>query len=130
MSRHVSAPVSFHLLEAEPKRLEASPARTHRVWSDAAKERIIEESLMPGAMVSAIARAHGVAASQIYGWRRKAIATGAVRRRDGLAPPSGSGHGAQAADHIEISIGGVMLRVGGNVGEAQLRRVIRAVRSA
>lgn len=120
--------MSFQLLEAEPKRLEAS--RTHRVWSDAAKERIIEESLMPGAMVSAIARAHGVAASQIYGWRRKAIATGAVRRQDELASPSGAGHGAPAADHVEISIGGVVLRVGGNVGEAQLRRVIRAVRSA
>lgn len=120
--------MSFHLLEAEPKRLEASPARTHRVWSAAAKQRIIEESLVPGAMVSAIARAHGVAASQIYGWRRKAIATGAVRRRD--ESPSGSGHGVPAADLIEISIGGMVLRVGGNVGEAQLRRVLRAVRSA
>jgi hypothetical protein len=41
----VSAPVSFEMLEGGPVRLEASPARTHWVWSDAAKVRIVEESL-------------------------------------------------------------------------------------
>jgi transposase len=130
VSRHVSAPVSFHLLEAEPTRLDVSPARTHRVWSDAGKARIIEESLAPGAKVSRIARAHGVAASQIYGWRRQAIASGAVRRRDDIGFSSGSGHGAPGADHVEICMSGVVLRVGGNVGEDHLRRVLRAVRTA
>jgi hypothetical protein len=60
-----------------------------------------------------------------------------------LAPGSGIGCGAAAADRpgeftrydaaipvIEISVAGITIRVGAEIGEEQLRRVIRAVRSA
>jgi transposase len=36
------------------------------------KRRIVEESLVPGASVARIARAHGVNANQVFAWRQKA----------------------------------------------------------
>ena len=43
-----------------------------RHWSDEAKGRIVAESMMPGAVISKIARRHDVLASQIYAWRNAA----------------------------------------------------------
>lgn len=129
VSRHVSAPVSFEVLEAGPVRLEASPARMHRRWSEAAKARIVEESLAPGAVVVAIARAHEVSASQIYGWRRRALASGVVQRRDAERVQF-TGYDAAPATIVEIIVEGATIRVGADVTEEQLARVIRAVRSA
>ena len=34
------------------------------------KRRIVEEALEPGASVARVARAHGVNANQLFGWRR------------------------------------------------------------
>jgi len=34
------------------------------------KRRIVEETLQPGASVARVARAHGVNANQVFGWRR------------------------------------------------------------
>jgi transposase len=34
------------------------------------KRRIVEETLVPGASVARVARAHGVNANQVFGWRR------------------------------------------------------------
>jgi transposase len=34
------------------------------------KRRIVEEALQPGASVALVARAHGVNANQLFGWRR------------------------------------------------------------
>lgn len=42
--------------------------RQHR--SIAEKRRIVEETLIEGASVARIARAHGVNANQVFGWRR------------------------------------------------------------
>jgi transposase len=43
-----------------------------RRWSDDEKARAIEASLAPDAVVSAVARAHGVSPQQLFGWRREA----------------------------------------------------------
>ena len=43
-----------------------------RRWSDDEKARAIEASLARGAVVSEIARAHGVTPQQLFGWRREA----------------------------------------------------------
>ncbi|MFC4174025.1 transposase [Microvirga sp. GCM10011540] len=40
---------------------------------------LIEETLKPGANVSAIARQAGIAPAQLFGWRRKAMRTGVVQ---------------------------------------------------
>jgi transposase len=44
------------------------PRRQQR--SIAEKRRIVEETLLPGASVAKVARAHDVNANQVFGWRR------------------------------------------------------------
>ena len=59
--------------EDRPWRIEVltGPER-RRHWSDEAKARIVAESVVPGAMVSQVARRHDVLPSQIYAWRKAA----------------------------------------------------------
>jgi transposase len=46
----------------------AAPQRQMRTVEE--KRRIVEETLVEGASVARIARAHGVNANQVFGWRR------------------------------------------------------------
>jgi transposase len=46
----------------------AAPPRQQRAVE--AKRRIVEETLAEGASVARVARAHGVNANQVFGWRR------------------------------------------------------------
>jgi hypothetical protein len=49
-----------------------------RRWSRDDKMRIIEETLAPGAVVTEIARRHGIATNLVFTWRRRArLATAA-----------------------------------------------------
>ena len=43
-----------------------------RRWSKDEKSRIVEETLMPDAVVCEVARRHGVAQSLLFTWRRQA----------------------------------------------------------
>src|ERR1700758_3203114 len=43
-----------------------------RRWGKDEKARIVEETLMPDAVVSEVARRHGVAQSLLFTWRRQA----------------------------------------------------------
>jgi len=43
-----------------------------RRWSQDDKTRIVEETLVPGAKVTEVARRNGVAASVLFTWRRQA----------------------------------------------------------
>src|SRR5271169_6106745 len=70
-----------------------------RRWSKDEKARIVEETLMPGAVVGEVARRHGVAQSLLFTWRRLARTAEPARRGDSIllpveigatAPPSGS----------------------------------------
>jgi transposase len=45
-----------------------------RRWSRDEKMRIIEETLAPGAVVTEVARRHGLATSLVFTWRRQARA--------------------------------------------------------
>ncbi|WIJ24004.1 transposase [Devosia sp. RR2S18] len=116
---------SFQLLEVVPNRIENSPVVGRRNWPDETKARIVEEALAPDVNVSAIARRYGMSPSQLFGWRRKAIAKGQVERHERLGEDSGTSGGV-----IEIGIAGATVRVGPAVSEDHLRRVIRAIRSA
>jgi transposase len=113
MSAHMSRDRSFQLLEVVPERLDHGPSIGRRRWPDETKARIVEGALAPDANVSAIARRYGMAPSQLFGWRRKAIAGGQTERHE-----------------LELIFSGVTVRVGADIGEDHLRRVIRAVRSA
>ena len=87
MSKPMSDSRSFEVLTAGPVRLSSSPGRSYRSWSDEEKARIVEQTLVAGANVSAIARSNGLDPSQLFAWRRKAIATGVVAPLAGA--PSG-----------------------------------------
>ena len=47
-----------------------------RRWSHDDKMRIVEETLVPGAKVTEVARRNGVAASVVFTWRRQARTVG------------------------------------------------------
>ena len=55
------------------RRLEViTGAGGRRRWSDAEKARIVEEAVAPGAVVSQIARRHGMAPQHLFTWIRQA----------------------------------------------------------
>jgi transposase len=56
--------------EAIAAKNEAASAAQRQRRSIAEKRRIVEETLIEGASVARIARAHGVNANQVFGWRR------------------------------------------------------------
>jgi transposase len=121
---------SFHVIEAVSCGLEGAPRRVRREWSEAFKARLVAETLMPGANVSALARREGISPAQLFGWRRQAMRNGTVTPLDAL-------QGAQLvevetvmASPIEIIVDGVVVRAGADVSEEHLRRVLRVVRSA
>ena len=134
MSVTMSAPMpddrSFHVLEAIPSRLEVSPERPRRRWSAQAKIALIEETLKPGANVSAIARQAGIAPAQLFGWRRKAMQAGVVQsdaheQRLGFVEVTPT-----SASMIEIVVADVVVRVAADIDQNHLIEVLRAVRQA
>src|ERR1700756_3750221 len=56
--------------EAIAAKNESANAVQRQRRSTAEKRRIVEETLVEGASVARIARAHGVNANQVFGWRR------------------------------------------------------------
>ena len=57
-----------------PRGKEASVAAQRQRRSIAEKRRIVEETLSAGASVARVARAHGINANQVFGWRRLYLA--------------------------------------------------------
>jgi transposase len=82
--------------------------------------------------VSAIARSNGLDPSQLFAWRRKAIATGVVAPLAGAPsrPVKFTRFESMRSDLVEIVIGDVVVRAGGDVEPDRLADVIRAVRKA
>ena len=68
-----------------------------RRWSVDDKARIVEETLAPGAVVSEIARRHGLTPQQLFGWRRAARRSVDGRRRCRFAAVRAGGGGAAEA---------------------------------
>lgn len=87
------------------------------------------ETLVPGANVSAIARREGIAPSQLFGWRRQAIRNGTVTPPETEGGPHFDEGDTAVSSAIEIVLEGAVVRVGADVPEGHLRRVIRALRS-
>ncbi|WP_377827946.1 transposase [Bradyrhizobium lupini] len=64
-----------HTLKSDvtARRLEVITETGRRRWfSKDDKARIVEETLVPGAVVSEIARRHGLTPQQVFTWRRQA----------------------------------------------------------
>lgn len=106
-----------------------------RRWSLEEKARIVAESLDPATTASAVARRHGLHASQLFVWRQQ------LQRRASSAETSGTAEFvpvllaedslalAEAAGRMEIALGPAVVRVGVDVNAAALRRVLEVVRS-
>ena len=116
-----------------------------RRWGNGEKARIVEETLMPGAVVSEVARRHGVAQSLLFTWRRLARTTEPARRDGSILlpveidatapppPPSEATRPSRPATSgrrmrsgvIEIELGsGNRVRVDNDVDADALRRVL------
>jgi transposase len=128
-------------------RLEVIEGRTgRRVRRPEERMRIAAESLAPGAKVADVAHRYGVTRWQVYDWRRKLRAGELAVPQEVMSEPAFAAlvlepafpedphsqrpNRAAAADGIDLLVAGVTVRVGPDVGEAQLVRVIRAVRAA
>ena len=135
--------------ERPPRRIEViNGVGGRRRWSADDKARILEETLVPGAVVSEVARRHGLTPQQLFGWRRearRALSAAAaapasfvpvVVEAPGPAPEPWLGCGRtrgrsrrSRADGIELEIEGVVVRVGSGASEQAITAVIRALRS-
>lgn len=62
----------------------ASVASQRQRRSIAEKRRIVEETPVPGASVARVARAHGINANQLFGWRRLYLAGRLGEQKPGI----------------------------------------------
>jgi transposase len=67
-----------------PRDREGSVAAQRQRRSIAEKRRMVEETLAPGASVARVARAHGVNANQVFGWRRLYLAGRLGEQKPGI----------------------------------------------
>jgi transposase len=119
-----------------------------RRWSVDDKARIVEETLEPGAVVSEIARRHGLTPQQLFGWRRAARRSAGVGEDAGtprFVPavveqptpepvgkqrrPRRAGRAGGAAGIIEMEIGSVTVRVGRGAEAKTVAAVIHALKA-
>jgi len=110
--------------------------RQHR--SPELKRQIVEETLVPGASVARVARAHGVNANQVFAWRRQyrqGLLKAARRALPGLlavrlAGAEGSGEGPRAPCQpgglMQVELAKGKLQVIGSVDREALRSVLEA----
>ena len=134
-------------LQGPPRRIEViNGAGGRRRWSVDEKARIVEETLDPGAIVSEVARRHGLSPQQLFGWRRDArrperAAEEAVAFVPAVVvrPPSVASRveprvrrrrsSRTASGAIELEIDGVVVRVGSGAAPKTIAAVIRALKA-
>jgi transposase len=115
------------------RRLEViTGAGGRRRWPTDEKARILEEALVPGAIVSEVARRHGMSPQHLFTWRRQA-------RREAGDPPLAFTPVVVAPDQpqpaarpeavIEIAVEGAIIRVPPGVDGATLALVLQALKS-
>jgi transposase len=106
----------------------------HRRWSDEEKARVVAESLDPTTTASAVARRHGLHASQLFTWRQQLQRS--ASRAETIGGPAfvpvlvaeDSPAPAEAVGRMEIALGPAVVRVGADVDGPALRRVLEVVR--
>ena len=122
-----------------------------RRWSVQDKLRLVAEMAEPGARVRAVAARHGVCESLLFTWRRQVrdgvlvaaempvfmpvqmlgtpLAVPGLSRPEPTSPASPPAPTRLQAGLIEIELGdGRQVRVGADVNQAALRRVLAALR--
>jgi transposase len=138
--------MSGRMAMSEPiRRLELfTGAGRRRTWSDEEKAAIVAESDGPGTSISAVARRHGLSASQLFTWRRLARQAGrdddrtvrfvpavlSVGRQEPASAETGSVLREQRGCHgIEVEIAGATVRIAQGASAAQIAAVIRALKA-
>ena len=125
-----------HMLEPPRavRRLEViTGAGGRRRWSADEKARILEEAMAPGAVVSEVARRHGLSPQHLFTWRRQA------KREAGnhplaftpvvVAPDTPPRPTACREAVIEIAVEGAVIRVPSGVDRATLAVVLQTLKS-
>jgi transposase len=140
-----------HTLKPEAttaRRLEIIAGTGRRRWFSADdKARMIEETLVPGAVVSEVARRHGLAPQQLFTWRRQARQPAGADAAEmpqfvpavveSALPEAASGRRQRqrarpvdrASGIIEVEIEGVSVRVGRGADAETVTMVIRALKA-
>ncbi len=140
-----------HMLEPEVtaiRRLEviSGTGRRRRFASDF-KGRIVEETLVPGVVVSDVARRHGLTPQQVFTWRRQARQPPASSESQApqfvpavveTAVPSlvlrgrqrnRTGQASRSCGSIEVEIDGVTIRIGRGAEVKTVAAVLRALKA-
>lgn len=112
---------SLQLVEAVIERFDGAPVGERRRWSDEFKAQAVATALEPGVNVSALARRLGISPPQLFGWRKAFLKKQEADITAGMPTP-------MPIPMLEIVVGEVTIRVGPDVSEATLRRILRAVR--
>ena len=134
-------------LEGEVRRFEViNGALGRRRWSADERAQILEETLAPGAVVSAVARRHGLSPQQLFTWRREARKAAAalpafvpavITPEPAATEPAlakaprqrvrrSSSRRRMAA--IEVDVGGVKVRIENGASPATIAAVIGALK--
>jgi transposase len=131
-----------HIVDASKPRgrveIQVGAGRRRR-WSDEVKGRIVAESYASGAVVSEVARRHGISPQHLFAWRKVARA-GLLSLPADEAPlfvpvvteqrPAAAEAATRSSTTITIEIGGAVVHAAAGVDPAWLRDVLRAVRAA
>jgi transposase len=128
-----------------PKDRESTVAVRRQQRSIAEKRRIVEETLVPGASVARVARAYGVNANQVFGWRRLYLAGRLGEQKLGikLLPVRVSENSAAAvvvehgvadsspsqAGTIRIELRQAQVRIEGSVDPSLVRVMLECLRA-
>jgi transposase len=128
-----------------PKDREASVGPQRQRRSIVEKRRIVEETLLPGASVARVARAQGINANQVFGWRRLYLAgrLGAQKPGMKLLPVRVSESGTAPAivergsvnlpklqpGTIHIELRQAQVRIEGNADPALVRVLLECLRA-
>jgi transposase len=129
---------------SEPvRRLELfTGAGRRRTWSEDEKAAIIAESEAPNTSISAVARRHGLSASQLFTWRRHARGSGAgspamfvpavLSPSQDPAPAERwpGAHGPGPLSGIEVEVAGARVWIGPDAGPKAITAVIRALKAS
>lgn len=133
-SRQVAA-----VIADKSESLGAAPRQRRSI---AEKRRIVEETLVEGASVARVARAHGINANQVFGWRRlyqagrlgdrkPAMKLLPVRVRESLPAPlaeCGSDLPKAQPSTIHIELRQAQVRIEGSADPALVRVLLECLR--
>jgi transposase len=117
-----------------------------RQFSEDFKAGIVEETLVPGVVVSEVARRHGLTPQQVFTWRRQARHPVASEAEAPKFVPAVAGPASQArpsrgrprkrtrqvdrsSGSIEVEIEGVSVRIGRGAEAQTVAAVLRALKA-